>query len=158
MPYNIYKDDELIAEGIEEKEYTVEGLEPNTEYYFSVSSVENGNESEKVTVTAATKPISVTGVTLSPKTGNAEIGTAGERQLTATVSPESATNKNVNYSIEPSTEGLSVSNTGKITWTENTPAGTYTTTVKTEDGEKTDTHVLTLKEPPEPEPDPEEGE
>ena len=93
---------------------------------------------------------------MSPKTGNAEIGTAGERQLTANVAPENATNKAVTYSIAPTATGLSVNASGKITWTAETPAGTYTTTVKTADGNKTDTHVLTLKEPTEP--NPEEGD
>lgn len=56
MAYNVYQDDELIAEEIEEKEYTVEGLEPSTEYSFSVTQVLNGNESEKATVSVKTKP------------------------------------------------------------------------------------------------------
>lgn len=56
MGYNVYQGDELIAEGIEEKEHTVEGLEPSTEYSFSVSQVINGEESEKATVSVKTKP------------------------------------------------------------------------------------------------------
>lgn len=56
MSYNVYQDDKIIAEGIEEKEYTVEGLEPSTEYSFSVSQVINGQESEKATVSVKTKP------------------------------------------------------------------------------------------------------
>lgn len=71
-----------------------------------------------------------------------------------TVEPEDATNKNVTFSIVPSAEGLSVSDNGQITWNENTPAGTYTTTVTTEDGGFTTSHTLTLNEPE----DPEEGE
>lgn len=157
MVYNVYQDDELIAEGIEDKEYTVEGLTPNTEYSFSVSEVIGDKESEKAMATVKTKPIDVTGVTLSPKTSNGETGTAGERQLTATVAPTNATNKAISYSIAPATDGLAVNASGKITWTEEVPAGKYTTTVKTTDGDKTDTHELTLNDP-EPEPDPEEGD
>ena len=56
MGYNVYQDDELIAENIEEKEYTVEGLEPSTEYSFGVSQVIDGKESEKATVSVRTKP------------------------------------------------------------------------------------------------------
>lgn len=56
MGYNIYQDDELIAENIEEKEYTIEGLEPSTEYSFSVSETIGDNESEKATVSVRTKP------------------------------------------------------------------------------------------------------
>ena len=70
-----------------------------------------------------------------------------------TVNPDDATNKNVNYEINPKVEGLSVSDNGKIEWTADAPAGEYTTTVTTDDGNYTDTHVLTLTEP-----DPEEGD
>ena len=156
MAYNVYKGDELIAT-IDEKEYTVEGLEPDTEYSFSVSEVLGDKESEKATITTKTKPVNVTGVTLSPKTSTGETGTPGERQLTVTVAPTNATNKTVSYSIAPETEGLAVSASGKITWTADVSAGKYTTTVKTADGNKTDTHVLTLTEP-EPEPEPDEPE
>ena len=158
MGYNVYQGDNLIAENIEEKEYTVEGLTPNTEYSFSVSEVIGDEESEKASITVTTKPVNVTGVTLSPKTSTGETGTTGERQLTATVAPANATNKAVTYSIAPSATGLAVNASGKITWTVETPAGAYTTTVKTADGNKTDTHVLTLSNPPDPEPDPDPEE
>ncbi|RST57696.1 phage tail protein [Siminovitchia terrae] len=98
--------------------------------------------------------MAVTGVTLSPKTSSAEAGTAGTRQLTATVAPTNATNKSVSYAIVPTTNGLSVNASGLISWNEDVPAGTYTTTVTTADGAKKDTHVLTLAEP-EPDPPPE---
>lgn len=84
-------------------------------------------------------------MTLSPKTSTAETGASGSRQLTATVTPENATNKGVTFAIDAA-DGLSVSENGKVEWTENTPAGTYTTTVTTDDGGFTDTHVLTLEE------------
>ncbi|MCM3111677.1 phage tail protein [Lederbergia lenta] len=147
MAYNVYQGDNLIAEKVEGKEYTVSGLTPNTEYSFSVSEVIGEEKSEKATVTVKTLPIKVTGVTLSPKTSNAESGTAGERQVTATVAPANATNKNVTYSIAPQTTGLTISSSGLIKWTADVPAGEYTTTVKTTDGNKTDTHKLTLTEP-----------
>ncbi|MFS0963098.1 hypothetical protein [Enterococcus durans] len=51
------------------------------------------------------------------------------------------------YSIAPVTSGLTVSSSGNITLTDTVPAGKYTTTIKTEDGSHTDTHVLTLTEP-----------
>lgn len=56
MGYNVYQDDELIAEEIEEKEYTVDGLKPSTEYSFSVSQVISGEESEKAVISVKTKP------------------------------------------------------------------------------------------------------
>lgn len=152
MAYKIYQGDSEIAT-TDDKEYTVEGLTPNTEYSFSVSEVIGGVESEKSAVSIKTKPISVTGVTLSPKTSTGETGTSGERQLTATIAPSNATNKAVTYSIAPATTGLAVNASGKITWTGDVPAGEYTTTVKTADGSKTDTHVLTLTEPEVTEPE-----
>ncbi len=156
MAYNVYKGDELIAT-VDEKEYTVTGLEPNTEYPFSVSEVIGDKESEKATITVKTKPVNVTGVTVSPKTSTAEAGKADSRKLTATVAPSNATDKTVTYAIKPATEGLTVNASGTISWNEAVPAGDYTTTVTTKDGSKTDTHVLTLTEP-EPEPEPEEPE
>src|SRR5699024_709321 len=97
---------------------------------------------------------SVTSVSLSPKTSTAESGTAGSRDLTVTVEPEHALNKTVTFETED-VEGLSVSSSGKLEWTDDLPAGTYETTVTTDDGGFTATHTLTIEEP-EPEPDPEE--
>ncbi|HBI1607671.1 TPA: phage tail protein [Enterococcus faecalis] len=88
--------------------------------------------------------MAVTGLEFSPKTSTADAGTAGSRQITATVLPENAINKKVTYKITPETEGLAVSETGNITWTETVPAGVYTTTGTTEDGKKTAQHTLTL--------------
>lgn len=147
MAYNVYKDNELIAEGIIGKEYIAEGLTPNTEYSFSVSEIIGDEESEKETIKVTTLPIKVTGVTLAPKTSTADTGKADGANLTATIAPDNASNKAVGYSISPQTEGLTVNDDGRITWTDAVPPGTYTTTVETADGNKTDTHVLTLKNP-----------
>ncbi|WP_246145110.1 phage tail protein [Oceanobacillus sojae] len=149
----------MVTEG--ESPLNITGLNPNTDVAageYQVVRAEDDNESDRVDIPAfKTLPIDVTGVSLSPKTSNAESGASGNRQLNATVSPSNATNKSVSYAISPDADGLSVSGSGNITWTENTPSGTYTTTVTTDDGDYTDTHVLTLTEPePEPEPDPEE--
>lgn len=114
----------------------------------------DGEHTATCEVTVTDPVINVTGVALSPQTSSAEAGTAGNRQLTATVSPDDATNSGVSYSIAPTTDGLSVSGSGNITWTADVPAGTYTTTVTTDDGDHTDTHVLTLTEPEPEELDP----
>src|SRR5690606_14577683 len=112
---------------------------------YQATRVDGDRESERVDIPAfTTLPIAVTGVTVSPKTSNAVAGTAGTRQLSATVSPANATDKSVTYSIAPTTTGLSISNSGLISWTDAVPAGQYTTTVTTNDGAKTETHVLTL--------------
>lgn len=152
MPFKIYKGDTVVAEG--ESPLTITGIAPNTDVVageYQAVRVEDGRESKKVDIPAfKTLPIAVTGVTLSPKTSNAEAGTAGTRQLTAAVLPSNATNKSVSYAIAPTTSGLSVNASGLILWSEDVPAGTYTTTVTTVDGNKKDTHVLTLTEPTPP--------
>ena len=82
----------------------------------------------------------MTGVSISPKTSTAETGTGGSRQLSATVDPVNATNQDVSY-----TSDLTVTDGGLLSWTAETAAGDYTTTV-TADG-FTATHVLTLTDP-----------
>lgn len=149
--FKIYKGNEVVVEG--ESPLTITGLNPNTQIAegdYQAVRVEGENESAKVDIPAfKTLPIAVTGVTLSPKTSTAVAGTAGNRQLSATVAPANATNKTVTYSIAPATAGLAVTSGGNITWTDAVPAGEYTTTGKTADGNKTDTHVLTVTEPEE---------
>lgn len=150
MTYNIYQDDELIG-NTEDKEYTVEGLKPNTEYSFSVSDLIGDKESEKATVTVKTKPIAVTGVTISPKTATLEVGET--KQLKATVAPSNATDKTVSYASKA--QGVaSVDSKGLVTAK---VAGKAEIVVSTKDGDKKDTCAVTVVEP-EPEPDPEEPE
>lgn len=157
MAYKIYKGDTVVVEG--ESPLVITGIAPNTGVAagtYQAVRVDGEKESARVDIPAfKTLPIMVTGVTIAPKTSTGETGAAGERQLTATVAPNNATNKAVTYSIAPSATGLAVNASGKVTWTEKTPAGTYTTTVETTNGSETDTHVLTLTDP---EPDPEEPE
>lgn len=89
MTYNVYQDDEIIKERIKDKEYEVTGLEPNTEYSFSVSEVIGDNESEKSeSVTVTTKYSDVESVTVSPKKNNLDVG--GTRTLDSTVEPSTA--------------------------------------------------------------------
>src|SRR5690625_187025 len=160
MSFKIYKGDDVVAEG--ESPLAITGLSPNTDVSsgeYQATRVDGDRESERVDVPSfKTLPIDVTGVALSPKTSNAESGETGSRQISATVSPANATNKSVTYAIVPPTGGLSVNNSGLISWTDAVPPGEYTTTVTTADGSFTDTHVLTLTEPEPPEPDPEPEE
>lgn len=145
MAYNVYKGEELVAT-VDEKEYIAEGLEPNAEYSFSVSRVINGKESEKATIKINTKPVNVSGVTVTPKTLQVEVGIPDSTNIVATVQPENATNKNVTYEVDEA-EGLSVDASGVLSWTSDTPVGTYTVTVTTVDGGKTDTATLSINEP-----------
>lgn len=126
---------------------TVTGVKAGT----SIITVKttDGAKTATSTVTVTTPVISVTGVTLSPKTSTGETGTAGTRQLTGTIAPTTATNKTMTYAIAPTTTGLSVSGAGLISWSDAVAPGTYTTTVTTVDGAKKDTHVLTLTVPEE---------
>lgn len=151
----LYKGNTLVdsAERGDNGKATVKatGLTPNTDIpvgEYKLAWEIDGVEGPKVDSPAAkTKPIAVTGVTISPKTSSAEAGTAANRQLTSTVAPTNATNKAVSYAISPTTTGLTVSGSGLIAWTAVVPAGAYTTTVTTSDGSKKDTHVLTLTQP-----------
>lgn len=146
--YNVYRNGEKIASNLTEKTYTDTGLDPDTEYDYQVSSENKFGESDLSNkLTVKTNKINVTGVTLSPKTSTGESGTAGEQQVTATVAPSNATDKTITYTISPVTDGLSVTDSGLIKWTDTVGAGKYTTTVTTSDGGFTDTHVLTLSEP-----------
>ncbi|WP_425535820.1 phage tail protein, partial [Enterococcus faecalis] len=123
----------------------ITGMEPNTDVPAGTYEVGFADGGEKVNVPAfKTSPIAVSGLVFSPKTSTADAGTTGNRQITATVLPENATNKKVNYSITAVTEGLAVSETGNFSWTETVPAGIYVTEGETEDGKKTALHTLTL--------------
>lgn len=141
MAYNIYQNDELIAEEIEEKEYTVEGLKPNTEYSFGVSEVIGDKESDKATIKVKTDPVSVTGVEISPKTVTLEEGKT--QQLSATVSPSNATDKSVTYASKA--QGIaSVDEDGLVTAK---VAGTAEIVVTTNDGDKKDICTVTVEKP-----------
>ena len=120
----------------------------NVETKVSMISLPSFEQSEAVCILdVGGVVIPATGLTLSPKTSTAVAGTAGNRQLTVVVLPENATNKNVEFSIQPNTEGLTVSDNGLVTWTDAVPAGVYTTTATTVDGSFKDIHTLTLTEP-----------
>lgn len=98
------------------------------------------NDGEKtatcaVTVNAAT--VAVTGVSLN-KT-NLELTEGEDETLTATVSPNDATNKNVSWST--SDESVATVNNGTV---HAVGAGNATITVTTEDGEKTATCAVTV--------------
>lgn len=145
MAYNIYQDEEKIAT-TDSKEYEVTGLEPNTEYSFSVSEQIGDNESDKSEpVTVTTKHSDVESVSVSPKTNNLEVG--GTRDLKATVEPSTA-KQDVSWSSD--SEDVATVENGKVTAI---AEGEATITVTAEG--KTDTATVNVTEP---EPDPEEPE
>lgn len=147
MAYNVYQDDELIAEGIEAKGHTVEGLTPNTEYSFSVSEVISDKESEKSDPVVITTDYSdVESVTVAPKTNNLEVDDT--RQLNETVEPSTA-KQDVSWSSDD--EAIATVNaSGLVTAISE---GTATITVTAEGQSDTSTINVTP-----PEPDPEEGD
>ncbi|MBP5725152.1 MAG: Ig-like domain-containing protein [Bacteroidales bacterium] len=94
----------------------------------------------EVTVNAAV--VAVTGVTLDKTTASMLVG-GDDLQLTATVAPDDATNKNVTWTSS-NDKIATVDQTGKVTAV---AAGTATITVTTEDGGKTATCVVTTTVP-----------
>lgn len=99
----------------------------------------DGGKTATCTVTVEAKTIPVTGVTLD-KTSY-EMTEGDEITLTATVNPENATNKNVSWSS--SNAAVASVDNGKVTALK---AGTTIITVKTEDGNKTATCEVTVRE------------
>ena len=85
--------------------------------------------------------IAVTGVSVSPTA--ASLGVGGTQQLTPTITPSDATNKNVTYSSN-ATGVATVSSTGLITAV---AAGNATITVTTADGGYTATCAVTVTAP-----------
>ena len=142
MAYNVYQNDELIADGIENKEYSVTGLLPNTEYSFSVSEVIGDKESERSEpIIVTTKYSDVESITISPKTNNLEVGAT--RNLTAAIEPSTA-KQDVTWSSD--NESIATVSNGTVTAVS---AGTATITVTAEG--QSDTATVNITEPDEPE-------
>ena len=95
----------------------------------------DGSKTATCTVTV-TQPVS--GVSVSPTSATLNVG--GTQQLTATVSPSTASNQNVTWSSS-NTSVATVSNTGLVTAV---ATGTATISVTTADGSKTATCAITV--------------
>lgn len=145
--YNVYRDGEKVASGLEVKSYTDTELTPNTEYTYQVSAENSVGESElSEPIKVTTDYSSVASVVVSPKTNNLEVGAT--RNLNATVEPSTA-NQDVTWSSS-NDNVATISSSGQVTAVS---AGQATITV-TAEGE-TDTATVNVTDP-EPEPDPEE--
>jgi len=149
----VYKGDDVIGTAERQDDgkakVTVDGLDANTDYpagTYQISFSNENGESEKVDVpTFKTKPIAVTGVTISPKTVSIDVG--GTTKLDSTVAPSTATNKSVSY--KSSDEAVAtVSSNGTVT---GVSEGEATITVTTQDGNKIDTATVTVNAVEEPE-------
>ena len=104
-------------------------------------TTQDGTKTATCAVTVNTPNVAVTSVSLSPTTATLTVG--GTQQLTPTVLPSNATNKNVTYSSS-NTAIATVNTTGLIT---SVAAGTATITVTTQDGSKTATCTVTVNTP-----------
>lgn len=143
----VYKGEDVVgtAERGEDgkAKVTVGGLDSNTDYpvgTYKVSFSNEHGESGKVDVPQfKTKPISVTGVTLSKESLTLEPGAKGSTQ--ATVQPSNATNKGVTFTSSNET-AATVDSKGEITAK---TEGSADITVTTVDGGKTAKLKLTVK-------------
>lgn len=148
----VYKGDDVVGTAERQEDgkakVTIDGLEANTEYpagTYKASFKNEHGESDKVDVPSfKTKAISVTGVTIAPKTVSIDVG--GTTKIDSTVAPSTATNKSVSY--KSSDEAVAtVSSNGTVT---GVSEGEATITVATADGNKTDTAAVTVNAVEEP--------
>ena len=102
----------------------------------------DGEKTATCEVTVSAAVVAVTGVTLDKITASLLVG-GDDLQLTATVAPDDATNKNVTWSSS-NDKIATVDQTGKVTAV---AAGFATITVTTEDGGKTATCEVTTTVP-----------
>jgi uncharacterized protein YjdB/endoglucanase Acf2 len=92
----------------------------------------------RMTFTYTGGNIPVTSVTVSPTSASKNVGTT--QQLTATIAPSNATNKNVTWTTSNASVAT-VSNTGLVTAV---AVGTANITVTTQDGNRTATSAITV--------------
>jgi len=110
----------------------------------TITASQAGNDTYAVapdvtaTLTVAFAAVAVTSVTLN--TSTLALVAGGSQTLTATVTPNNATNKSVSWTSN-NTAVATVDNTGKVTAL---TAGTATITVTTTDGSKTATCIVTV--------------
>ncbi len=111
-------------------------------FKFTVTATNKaGSDSREFTLTVNKATVSVTGVKLDKTTLSLVEGASA--QLTATVLPENATNKNVTWSSDKP-EIATVDNNGKVTAV---MEGTANITVTTNDGSKTASCAVTVNKP-----------
>lgn len=103
-------------------------------------TTEDGNKTAKCEVTVTPKPVAVTGVKINVSVLNIEVG--AQAILVANISPSDATNKNVTWSSSDESV-LTIDDKGEVTGVK---VGKATVTVTTEDGNKTATCEVNVKE------------
>lgn len=140
-----YKDGKPVAQGDTGTcQVAITGLAPGTKVAagdYQVAFTDGTNTSDKVDVPAFNVPdatVAVTGVTLSQKTASMKVGDT--KYVTATVSPDDATDKR----IICSSENESIATFGSDGMITAIGEGTTNVTVTTEDGGFTDTCAVTV--------------
>lgn len=111
-------------------------LNEGSTYSAYVVNYDGSGDSKRTTFTV---PVSVTSVGLNKSSETITVP-GGMLQLTATISPANASNRNVTWSTNNASVAT-VDQTGKVTAVTN---GTATITVTTEDGNKTATATITV--------------
>lgn len=109
-----------------------------------ITAVTSNGLKDECTVTVTNPVVKVTGVAISPKTASVVVGST--TPLTATISPENATNKTVTFSSGDD-ELATVDTNGVVTGVKATEPDTpVIITVTTNDGNQTDTCAVTVTE------------
>lgn len=96
----------------------------------------------RITINPGSSNVPVSGVNISPRTLNLNVGTSG--QLNHTITPSNATNQNVTYSSS-NNQIATVDNNGLVNAISQ---GSCATTVTTRDGNKVDTCNITVSNAP----------
>ncbi|MGX6962420.1 Ig-like domain-containing protein [Vagococcus xieshaowenii] len=137
ISYKIYQDDVFLKE-VTELTATITDLQPNTKYTFHVTEFDGVDESGKSNVVEfTTGTIAVESITLNATEQSIKKGETF--QLTATITPEDATDKTITWTSSDE-KVATVSNTGLITAL---LSGSATITASTSNG-KTATCALTI--------------
>lgn len=129
-----------LPNGLKLEKDTISGTPTAADTYtFTVTATnDSGSDSKEYTLNIKSATVPVTGVTLNQ--AELSLYTGESKTLTATVQPDSATNKNVTW--ESSNKSVAtVDANGLVTAVS---AGTATITVTTEDGNKTATCAVTV--------------
>ena len=135
-----------LPNGLKLENGTISGTPTAADTYtFTVTATnDSGSDSKEYTLNIKSATVPVTGVTLNQ--AELSLYTGESKTLTATVQPDSATNKNVTW--ESSNKSVAtVDATGEVTAI---GAGTATITVTTVDGNKTATCTVTVTAAPVP--------
>ena len=135
--YWTYNTDKYLQHKGGQSTYTIRYSSSNKYFQGSTSQTNAVYLFKKV----SGEQVAVTGVTVTPTEKALEVGETV--QLTKTIEPSNASNKNVTWSSSNASVAT-VSNTGLVTAV---AGGTATITVTTVDGEKTATCTVTVTEP-----------